>query len=135
MSNLESDVALGVQDLGTSGTHRPLFPVVAAMVMLGALDLTGAWLARTWSEHRSTIALIGGMLVFASLFVVYGRSLAYAELSTVTIGWVVVLQIGVVVLDRLHGVVIPPSRMGAIALILALQAYVTVGDLSRAATG
>jgi hypothetical protein len=48
----------------------------------------------------------------------------------VTIGWVVMLQIGVVVLDRLHGVTIPPGRMSAIALILVLQAYITATDLA-----
>lgn len=128
-------VPQAVQDVVGVESRRPFIPVVAAMVTLGALDLAGAWLARSWSEHRSTIAMVGGVLVFGLLFVVYGKSLDYAELSTVTIGWVVFLQVGVVVLDRLHGVAIPPSRLVAIGLILALQVFVTVSDLTHPAAG
>ena len=128
-------VPQGVQDVAAAEMNRPVVPVIAAMVALGALDLAGAWLARSWSEHRSMIAMVGGVMVFGLLFVVYGKSLDYAELSTVTIGWIVFLQVGVVLLDRLHGVVIPPSRLAAIGLILALQAYVTVSDLTQPVAG
>lgn len=124
------NVSAGLDDATATVDGGRLVPVVAAMFALGALDLVGAALARSWSDHRSIITLFGGMAVFALLFVVYGKSLDYAELSTVTIGWIVLLQVGVVVLDRLQGVAIPPSRMTAIALILALQAYLTVSDLS-----
>jgi hypothetical protein len=110
--------------------RRSVAPVIVGMVALAALDIVGAAFARSWADHRSTISLLGGLLAFGLLFVVYGKSLSYAELSTVTIGWVVLLQVGVVALDRLHGVAIPPSKMAAIALILALQAYLTVGDLA-----
>ena len=129
------NVPHGLEVVAAADPRRPIVPIVAAVVALGALDLIGAALARSWSEHRSTIALIGGIMVFGLLFIVYGKSLEYAELSTVTIGWVVLLQVGVVVLDRLHGVVITPSRMAAIVLILALQAYLTVSNLTHAATG
>ncbi len=128
---LNMPIALG--DEAVTDAPRSLGPVVAAIVTLGALDLIGAGLARSWSEHRSSISMIGGILVFGLLFVVYGKSLDYAELSTVTIGWVVLLQVGVVVLDRLHGVAIPPGRMAAIALILVLQAYLMASDLHRPA--
>jgi hypothetical protein len=110
--------------------RRSVVPVIAGMVTLAALDIVGAAFARSWADHRSTISLMGGLLAFGLLFIVYGKSLSYAELSTVTIGWVVLLQVGVIVLDRLHGVAIPPSKMAAIGLILALQAYLTVGDLA-----
>ena len=103
-------------------------PVLLAMATLGALDIIGAALARAWAENRAPAAMIGGVAVFGLLFVVYGKSLDYAELSTVTIGWVVLLQVGVVVLDRLSGVAIPPGRLAAIAGILALQAYVIASD-------
>ena len=111
--------------------RRSIIPVVAAIAALGGLDIIGAAFARSWSEHRSNASLIGGILVFGLLFVVYGKSLSYATLTTVTIGWVVTLQVGVVVLDRLHGGEIAPTRMGAIALILILQAYLTISDLAR----
>lgn len=110
---------------------RPAWlPVIGGMFALAALDLIGAMLARSWADHRSTLSLLGGVVVFGLLFVVYGRSLDYAELSTVTIGWVVLVQVGVVAFDASHGVVIPPPRLAAIALILLLQAYVTASDLA-----
>lgn len=110
---------------------RPaIMPVVAAMVGLAGLDLVGAVLARSWADHRSAITLVGGVAVFGLLFVVHGTSLSHSELSTVTIGWVVMLQVGVVVLDRLHGVTIPPAKLAAIAVILVLQAFITVDDLA-----
>jgi hypothetical protein len=124
--NLTSDAPA----MAATDGRLPIAPVVAAMIALAVLDLIGAALARSWADHRSAISLVAGIAVFGLLFVVYGTSLSYAELSTVTIGWVVMLQIGVVVLDRLHGVTIPPGRMGAIALILVLQAYITATDLA-----
>jgi hypothetical protein len=61
------------------------------------------------------------------LFVVYGSSLAYAELATVTFGWVVILQIGVVLLQRVQdGVAIAPDRLGVMIAILVLQGYLVL---------
>jgi hypothetical protein len=124
--NLTSDLPA----VAATNGRIPIVPVVTAMIALAVLDLIGAALARSWADHRSAISLVAGVVVFGLLFVVYGKSLSYAELSTVTIGWVVMLQIGVVVLDRLRGVTIPPGRMSAIALILVLQAYITASDLT-----
>ena len=120
----------GLDDVSSAGDGRRFVPIIVAIVALAALDLLGAVLARSWADHRSIIAMVGGMMVFSLLFLVYGKSLDYAELSTVTIGWIVLLQIGVVVLDRLHGVAIPPPKLAAIGLILALQTYLTASDLS-----
>jgi len=93
-------------------------------VALAALDLLGALLARQWASHHSTVALFGGMVVFGLLFVVYGKSLDYAELGTVTMGWVVLLQVGVVLIDRYrNAVAIPLDRWLVIVLILLGQAY------------
>jgi hypothetical protein len=123
-------IQAGVDGATSVGDSRRWLPVVAAILALAALDLIGAALARSWADHRSIITMVGGMMVFSLLFVVYGKSLDYAELSTVTVGWIVLLQIGVVVLDRLNGVAIPPSKMTAIALILLLQTYLTASDFS-----
>jgi hypothetical protein len=125
-----TSIHAALDDASFPGDGRRFVPIVTAIVVLAALDLIGAALARSWSDHRSIITMVGGMTVFSLLFLVYGKSLDYAELSTVTIGWIVLLQIGVVVLDRLNGVAIPPPKLAAIGLILALQAYLTVSDLS-----
>ena len=99
---------------------------VLAMVALAALDLTGALLARHWATHRSAVALVGGVAVFGLLFVVYGKSLDYAQLTTVTLGWLVLLQLGVMVLDRVRGDgTLSWDRIAAMLTVLALQAYLT----------
>jgi hypothetical protein len=109
--------------------RRPAVPIVASILALAGLDIAGAALARHWAEHRAAASLLGGLVVFSVLFVVYGRSVHYAELSTVTIGWVVVLQVGVVIMDRLRGVALPPHKLVVIAAILSLQAVLVLDDL------
>jgi hypothetical protein len=104
-----------------------LVALVGAMTVLAVVDLVGAWLARRWADHGSTAAFVGGLGAFLVLFLVYAKSLKYAELSTVTIGWVVLLQVGVIVLDLARGVTIEGPKAVAIALVLALQAYLIAG--------
>ena len=63
-------------------------------------------------------------IVFGLLFWVYGKSLAYAELATVTFGWIVMIQVGVMLLDRFQlGNAIPPDRLAVMGAILLLQGY------------
>ena len=112
----------------TTRLHRPLAAFVALIVLAG-LDLVGAVLAKHWNDHRSWVSLVGGMLVFAALFGVYGTSLAYGELATVTISWVVILQVGVLLIDRYHnGVRLPAGKWLAVIAILALQGYLLVSS-------
>jgi len=121
--------AIAVDTAATATVNgRALVPAVGSMLALAGLDLVGAVLARQWADHRAVISLVGGMAVFAVLFVVYGRSLDYAELSTVTIGWVAFLQIGVVLLDRFdNGVNIPPHKLIAMGAIMLAQCVLTLG--------
>jgi hypothetical protein len=100
---------------------------IAAMVLLAGLDLIGATLARHWATHRSLVALAGGVAVFGLLFVVYGKSLDYAHLTTITLGWFVLLQLGVIVLDAVHGeATLSWDRVTAMVAVLALQGYLTI---------
>ena len=102
------------------------------MVALAGLDLLGALLAKRYADHRSMAALIAGVLVFGALFLVYARSLSYAELATVTFGWVVMLQVGVVVIDQVQRGSGPPAdRVVAMVGMLALQAYLLLGAMPR----
>jgi len=56
------------------------------------------------------------------LFIVYVKSLSVAELWTVTFGWVTLLEIGVVVLDRLRfDTHIPPQKVVLGCAIVILQ--------------
>ena len=95
-----------------------------AMVALAGLDLLGAFAAKEWAEHRSPAPMLVGLAAFGVLFWVYASSLQYAELALVTMGWVVLLQVGLVVLDRVrYGVELPPGKWVAIVVVLAAQSY------------
>ena len=111
-------------------------PVVAtlAMVALAGLDLIGAYAAKEWAEQKNTLALVLGALAFLVLFWVYASSLQYAELAVVTMGWIVLLQVGIVLIDRIHfGATLPAGKMAAIVIILAAQAYLLLAPSSTTA--
>lgn len=111
-------------------------PVVAtlAMVALAGLDLIGAYAAKEWAEQKNTLALVLGALAFLVLFWVYASSLQYAELAVVTMGWIVLLQVGIVLIDRIHfGATLPAGKMAAVVIILAAQAYLLLAPSSTTA--
>lgn len=101
---------------------------MATIVVLAGLDIVGAALARHWVDHRSTVALVGGMGVFALVFVVYGKSLDYASLTTVTVGWVALLQAGVFLLDRYHGRIVPGRKLMTSGAIVLLELYLVASE-------
>ena len=104
-------------------------PVVAtiAMVCLAGLDLLGAVFAKEWAENGSIRALVLGAGAFLVLFWVYASSLRYAELALVTMGWVVMLQVGLVLVDRWrYGVELPTGKWVAIGVVLVAQAYLVL---------
>ena len=93
-------------------SESPLL-LFGAMVVLAALDFVGAVLAKEWATERNHW-----------LFAVYAVSLKLAELSTVTFGWIVTLQVGLLLLERVrYAVVLPSGKWAAIVAILVLQAY------------
>ncbi|WP_076260117.1 hypothetical protein [Intrasporangium flavum] len=98
-----------------------------AMVCLAGLDLAGAVFAKEWASHGSVRALVLGVGAFLVLFWVYASSLRYAELALVTMGWVVMLQVGLVLVDRWrYGVELPAGKWVAIAVVLVAQAYLVL---------
>lgn len=112
-------------------------PVVAtlAMAALAGLDLVGAYAAKQWAEEKNTLALVLGILAFVVLFWVYASSLQYAELAVVTMGWIVLLQVGIVVIDRVHfGATLPAGKMAAIVIILAAQGYLLLAPSGSSTT-
>lgn len=101
-------------------------PVVAAvaMLLLAVLDLGGSLAAKEAVLRRSSLLGVLGAGLFVVLFWVYASSLQYADLAPVTFGWIVVLQVGVVLLDRFrYSTSLQPGAWVAIAVILAAQAY------------
>ena len=110
-------------------------PVVAAvaMLLLAAVDLAGAYVAKEAVVRRSLPWGMVGTVLFVLLFYVYASSLQYAELALVTLGWVVVLQVGVLLLDRVrYGNSLGADKWVAIAVILAAQAYLLLASSAAA---
>ena len=112
---------------------------VATMFILALLDFVGAVFAKEWADTRQPFWFAAGFLAFGALFAFYANSLKTAELSVVTIGWVVFLQVGLVLYERLrYGATLSPAKWAAIALILALQTYLIMapnGPGAEAAPG
>jgi Zn-dependent protease with chaperone function len=105
-----------------------------AMILLALLDLGGAYAAKEAALRRSLPFAVLGAFLFLALFWVYASSLRYAELSLVTLGWVVLLQVGVVLLDRLHyGTPVSRGQWAAVAIVLAAQAYLLLAPASAPA--
>jgi hypothetical protein len=103
------------------------------MVALAALDFVGAVLAKEWAEERNHWLFAGGLAAFGALFAVYALSLKLAELSTVTFGWIVTLQVGLLLLERVRSaVVLPSGKWTAIVAILVLQAYLILASNGEA---
>jgi hypothetical protein len=104
-------------------------PVVATLCMsaLAALDLFGAFAAKEWAEKQNPAALVVGALSFLVLFWVYASSLQYAELAVVTMGWIVLLQVGILVIDRVaFDSSLPAGKLAAVVVILAAQGYLVL---------
>jgi hypothetical protein len=107
---------------------------VLAMLVLAVLDLCGALAAKEAVLRRSAPMGLLGMSLFLVLFWVYASSLRYAELAPVTLGWVVVLQVGVVLLDRFrYETPVSRGQWAAVLVVLAAQAYLLFGATSTAA--
>jgi hypothetical protein len=106
-------------------------PVVAtvAMLLLGVVDLAGAYATKEAVVRRSLPWAVAGIALFLLLFYVYASSLQYAELALVTLGWVVALQVGVLLLDQFrYGNALSADKWVAVAVILAAQAYLLLAS-------
>ena len=123
----------GIDTIGLPAGWRFYLVTFAAMLALAGLDLLGAVLAKEWVERQNGAWFLAGLLTFGALFAVYAASLRLAELSVVTFGWIVFLQVGLLLFDRFrYGVAFPPAKWLAIALILALQAYLVLAPTGGA---
>lgn len=120
----------------TPESWPPALAAAVAMLALASLDLLGAVAAKEAVVRRSPAFAVGGALVFVVMFWVYASSLQYADLAVVTLGWVVVLQIGVVLVDVLRYDAPAPARTWVVvAVLVAAQAYLLLGAPPRADDG
>ena len=74
---------------------------VAMIVALGGLDLIGSYCAMRYMDNGHQLWWSAGAIAFLGLFAVYAASLQWAELGTVTLGWIVFVQVGVLLMDRI----------------------------------
>jgi hypothetical protein len=115
-----------------SSVPVPVLLFVAAG-LLAALDIAGAVAAKRWATSGSTLWFLCGIALFGVLFWAYGSALQYAELSIVTMGWIVMLQVGLLLLDRVqNAVTLSSGQWLAIVGILALQGYLVLAPASSA---
>ena len=71
----------------------------------------------------------------AVLVMVLLAGVRYAELTIITMGWVVVLQTGIVAIEwARYGFDLTPHRAAAIVAILVLQGYLVAGGSRADAT-
>ena len=114
----------------------PVLVATLAMLTLAALDLAGAYAAKEAVTRGSpAFAVLGGVL-FLMLFWVYASSLQYVDLGPVTLGWIVILQVGVLLLDHYrYGASMGGRALVAVAVMLAAQAYLMLGAGASTAVG
>lgn len=100
-----------------------------AMLLLAGLDLAGSVIAKEAVARRSPLLGALGALIFLAVFWVFASSLQYGELAVLSFGWIVVLQVGLVLIDRFrYDVPMPPGKWIAVALLLLVQGYLMVGS-------
>ena len=98
--------------------------VVGITALLAVLDLTGAILAKEWADRRHHWLFAVGAVCAVGLFVVFAVAVRFAEMSTVTLCWVVTMQVGLMLAEQFrYGVGHGPDRWAAVLAMVALQVY------------
>jgi hypothetical protein len=103
----------------------PAAAVVPVMVLLLAgIDLVSGVVAKSWAASHSGWLMFAGCAMYLVMFWGYGVSLRFGELSTITIGWVVIVTVGNMALDKFrYQVNFPTSKWLIALLVVALLAY------------
>jgi multidrug transporter EmrE-like cation transporter len=121
--------------LGLSPAIQFFLMSLAAMIALATLDFIGAVFAKEWADTRNPAWYLVGLIMFGALFTDYAISLKTAELSIVTIRWVVFLQVGLLLYEHVrYGTTLSPQKWAAIVLILVLQSYLVLAP-NESSTG
>lgn len=128
-ARLRQITVLGVfSSVAMVSVRVPAVIIVPVMiVVLAGIDIVGGIVAKSWALGRSPWAFAAGVVLFVLLFWVYGMSLRHGELSTITIGWVVLVTLADMGLDRFHyDVHFPLSKWLAALGAVALLAYLLI---------
>lgn len=98
--------------------------IVGITVALAVLDLSGAILAKEWVDRRQHWLFAVGIASAIGLFVLFAVAVRYAEMSTVTLCWVVTMQVGLMLAEQFrYGVGHGADRWAAVIAMIGLQAY------------
>ena len=108
--------------------------IVGITALLAALDLVGAIVAKEWSDRRHHWLFVLGAACAVALFVLFAVAVRYAEMSTVTLGWVVAMQVGLMLAEQFrYGVGHGLDRWAAVVAMIALQVYLLAAPASSGA--
>ena len=100
--------------------------VVGFMLALAAIDFGGALVAQDFADRRRLSTLLVGSGLSIALFVVYAVALRLADLSIVTMGWIVMLQVALIAWDVVrHGLHLNAVQWAAVASVIVLQVFLT----------
>ena len=105
--------------------------VIGLTLVLAALDVTESVLAKEWALRRSPWLLGAGLTSSVLLFVLFVVAIGYTEMSTVTIGWIVVMQLGLMITETVrYGVSHSTDRWVVMGAIVCLLGYLVAAPTS-----
>jgi hypothetical protein len=115
------------------GNWPPHVVAVVALILLSILDLAGTAAAKEAADRRSAPIAAAGAVLFVAMFWVFASTLRVSSLVAVTFGWCVLVQVGVVILDRFrYGAHLTLGTYIAVAVLLVAQAYLLFASPSSA---
>ena len=98
--------------------------VVALTIGLAGLDVVESVLAKEWSVRRNHWLLLAGITTSLMLFALFVVAIRYTEMSTVTLGWIVAMQAGLMITEHVrYGVRHSVDRWIIVGMMVALQGY------------
>jgi hypothetical protein len=96
--------AFGIVLIAAAGAvvgRLPTAAIVPVMVvLLAGIDLVSGVVAKSWADTHSGWLMLAGCAMYLVMFWIYGVSLRFGELSTITVGWVVLVTVGNMALDK-----------------------------------
>lgn len=106
------------------GKFGGVVTVVGLTTVLAGLDVVESVLAKEWSLRRNHWLLLAGVATSLVLFALFVVAIRYTEMSTVTLGWVVAMQAGLMITEQVrYGVRHSVDRWIIVGMMVVLQGY------------